>query len=249
MKKSPKYIEIIPDEGASNGGYIDFHYGGSTEDFTTRIIEKEAGWLAVDADRFEVGGRINAQAYYGSIATSGSNTDYTAVVNGLNTLLNGLKITIIPHVDATESTTVTLNVNNLGAKTIRHNAKIYANVPLTLTYSTAYGQWFADDSPTAKPTGTYTGNGSSAGRDIITGGIGNAIIIYANNFCCSGYLTPQGGFMAKENITSVNVSGVQVFAAGGSGQEIASYSNGTIHLATSHNYLNQNGVVYKYMCI
>lgn len=36
---NPPSIELMPTVGAGFGGYIDFHYGGSTSDFTTRIWE------------------------------------------------------------------------------------------------------------------------------------------------------------------------------------------------------------------
>ncbi len=43
---SPRAIEL---KGASgHGGYIDFHYGGSTADYTTRLIEVGAGVLTIN---------------------------------------------------------------------------------------------------------------------------------------------------------------------------------------------------------
>ena len=48
MQLIPPKIEIIPESGASHGGYIDFHYGGNTGvDYTTRIIENASGNINV----------------------------------------------------------------------------------------------------------------------------------------------------------------------------------------------------------
>ena len=41
LAKKPASIELIPQAGTTNGGYIDFHYDGSDADYTTRIIEGE----------------------------------------------------------------------------------------------------------------------------------------------------------------------------------------------------------------
>lgn len=41
----PSYIEFGTSTSTGHGGILDFHYNGSTEDFTSRIIESEAGKL------------------------------------------------------------------------------------------------------------------------------------------------------------------------------------------------------------
>lgn len=46
MKVSPASIELRPgSSSAGNGGFIDFHYNGSTADYTSRIIESANGKL------------------------------------------------------------------------------------------------------------------------------------------------------------------------------------------------------------
>ena len=45
----PPFIEMTPTTDATNGGYIDFHYAGSTDDYTSRIIEGTEGRLTVEA--------------------------------------------------------------------------------------------------------------------------------------------------------------------------------------------------------
>lgn len=49
LNLKPPFIEITPDTTADNGGYIDFHYAGSTKDYTARIIEAQEGRLEVTA--------------------------------------------------------------------------------------------------------------------------------------------------------------------------------------------------------
>lgn len=47
---NPINIEMFPDSSAGHGGFIDFHYNGSTADYTSRIIENASGSLNFDAD-------------------------------------------------------------------------------------------------------------------------------------------------------------------------------------------------------
>lgn len=42
-------IEMIPPSGAAYGGHIDFHYGGSGDDYTSRILEDSSGRLSISA--------------------------------------------------------------------------------------------------------------------------------------------------------------------------------------------------------
>lgn len=45
---NPSAVEINPGSGATHGGYIDFHFGGDTGDYTTRIIESQSNQLKVE---------------------------------------------------------------------------------------------------------------------------------------------------------------------------------------------------------
>ena len=90
-------------------------------------------------------------------ATSTDGIAYTATVSNITELTNGLTITIIPNI-ASASTSITLNVNGLGAKSIviplstntgasvapKDTTFIVANRPLTLQYDSmysTYGGW------------------------------------------------------------------------------------------------------------
>ena len=90
-------------------------------------------------------------------ATSSDGVTYTATASNITELTNGLTITIIPNM-ASASTSITLNVNGLGAKSIviplstntgasvapKDTTFIVANRPLTLQYDSlysTYGGW------------------------------------------------------------------------------------------------------------
>jgi hypothetical protein len=67
-------IELKPSTAANNGGFIDFHYAGSTADYTSRIIEDASGQISVTATK---GLRIN-----GSFAPSMPSEKYTTLSLG-----------------------------------------------------------------------------------------------------------------------------------------------------------------------
>lgn len=126
------------------------------------------------------------QLDYGGIpiaSTSGDGASYTAVVNGMTSLTVGMSFMMIPHTVST-STAPTLNVNNLGAKTIRrrvsnatqststgYNASwLSANKPIMVTYDGMF--WIADIlKPSATDvSGTFGGQvvANSSGQDVGT---------------------------------------------------------------------------------
>lgn len=47
MPVNPVSIEFQPASGTTHGGFIDFHFGGSSADYTTRLIEYQNGVLGV----------------------------------------------------------------------------------------------------------------------------------------------------------------------------------------------------------
>lgn len=52
MALNPAGIELMPSTGTSNGGYIDFHYGGDTSDYSSRIIESANGTISINNHLF-----------------------------------------------------------------------------------------------------------------------------------------------------------------------------------------------------
>ena len=85
------------------------------------------------------------------VTTAGDGTAYTATVDKVTELTVGMKITIIPHV-VSAATAPTLNVNGLGAKTIRQRLSTNTSA----TASGASANWLAVDKPvTVMYNGTY----------------------------------------------------------------------------------------------
>ena len=48
LKNNPPFIELFPGSSAGHGGYIDFHYNSSSDDYTSRIIESSSGTLSLN---------------------------------------------------------------------------------------------------------------------------------------------------------------------------------------------------------
>lgn len=90
------------------------------------------------------------------IKTTGTGAAYAAIVDGITALTIGVKFTMVPHVTST-TTAPTLNVNSLGAKSIRMRLTssttatiqltsasfLTANKPVNVTYDGTY--WVIDD--------------------------------------------------------------------------------------------------------
>ena len=94
-------------------------------------------------------------------------------------------------------------------------------------------QWISLLDDRNKPSGTYTGNGSTTARAINIGGVGNEVVIYSDQGIV--FVTSLGAYaigMTKEIVT---------FAA-----TIANYSNGYLSVATNSKYLNESQRSYKY---
>lgn len=64
MKASPAYIELRPGSSAGNGGFIDFHFNGSTADYTSRIIELASGNIGLNSNKVTVNGSIRYKSLY-----------------------------------------------------------------------------------------------------------------------------------------------------------------------------------------
>lgn len=56
LPAKPSFIEFNTTEEMTHGGYLDFHYSGSTKDYTTRIIEEAEGHLRIMASMLRVSG-------------------------------------------------------------------------------------------------------------------------------------------------------------------------------------------------
>ena len=85
-----------------------------------------------------------------------------------------------------------------------------------------------------KPTGSYTGNGSSTSRAIDTKGIGSTIFIRGGAY--GAIISSNGGIAWATSDGSF-----KTFVA-----SEASFTSGTLTLATTNTYLNNNGTTYYY---
>lgn len=126
------------------------------------------------------------QLNYGGIpiiTTSGDGAAYTATVDGMDTLTKGMSFIMIPHTVST-ATAPTLNVNSLGAKSIRrrlssattstsagYNASwLSANKPVRVEYDGTF--WIADlPKPVAADmSGTLPVSNGGTGKTSVTAG-------------------------------------------------------------------------------
>lgn len=80
---TPLSIELTPSASSNNGGYIDFHFNGSTSDYTSRIIENASGSLYMGA-QVEV---VNPPMGYSRVRNINAGT--TDLVAGYTALTTG----------------------------------------------------------------------------------------------------------------------------------------------------------------
>lgn len=88
----------------------------------------------------------------------------------------------------------------------------------------------------SKPTGSYTGNGSSTSRTIETGGLGNVLAIYSSTGVV--LVTPKGGFYGYNNSSFSHFP-----------YDTAHFINGVLTIASTHTTLNTNGQEYTYQVL
>lgn len=89
--KGASSIEFDVSSGANNGGFIDFHYNGSTEDFTSRIIEGSTGKVEITAPNgVSVNNKHVVRSINGVAADNGGNValdiDSSRLKNGNETV-------------------------------------------------------------------------------------------------------------------------------------------------------------------
>lgn len=119
------------------------------------ITSTNTNWDTIDSKLNELDSDFTTNKFLTVPASSTNGTSYTATIDDLTELKPGISFVIIPNTTS-QSTTVTLNVNNLGAKNIRIplNANtsgttifpstnwLVANKPVRVTYDGT--QWKTD---------------------------------------------------------------------------------------------------------
>lgn len=154
------------------------------------------------------------------VTTAGSGSAYTATVKGITTLTPGINFIMIPHV-VSASTAPTLNVNGLGAKSIRQplttnttatapgaaDTWLVANKPVRVMYDGTYWKTVEITRPSA--TGIY------GTVPVASGGTGGTTQEAAcTNLGAVAYiaqtLTDAQKKQARENIGALGVAQVRV---------------------------------------
>lgn len=154
--------------------------GIPAQDTTYSAATQSAAGLMPAADKAKVDGLLTP------ITTAGTGSAYTATVAGITALTKGVSFVMVPHV-VSASTSPTLNVNSLGAKSIKRRlstlatsvqngynaAWLAANQPFRMTYDGSY--WIAEgmNQPVAADLyGTVSiakgGTGATTAADALT---------------------------------------------------------------------------------
>jgi len=107
---SPSSIELTPSTSTTNGGFIDFHYAGSTADYTSRIIESASGTLQISG-KLAMGSNI---VMPNNVTIQGKNTSGSTLalvyVNNYNNVMVGSS-SAATYVDGNSASGVTLRTN------------------------------------------------------------------------------------------------------------------------------------------
>lgn len=137
-------IEALETVAASKANVSHTHVIADVTDLTNATQSTAGLFSATDKTQLDYGGTP-------IVSTEGDGENYTATVNGMTSFVVGMKVTIIPNVTST-TTTPKLNVNGLGAKTIR--MPITYNTSLTST-GVIDGWLLANKPVTVQWNGTY----------------------------------------------------------------------------------------------
>lgn len=166
---------LIRLKGGSTEGVDLWTYNGSTSKSVNITPEKIGGakddLSNVDDDVFKE--KVESTVQTGTPLVTATSTDgetYTATVDGITELYNGLEITIIPNMTSTKAA-VKVDLNGLGAKNLRTKIDGYnsgnsgtlaafdkwvgENVPLTIRYISKFDNWQTVDFSRPSASGLY----------------------------------------------------------------------------------------------
>lgn len=80
------YLELKPTTSSAHGGFIDFHYAGTTDDYTSRIMESASGQISVTAKNgLMINGKFAPSMpseKYTTLSLGASGNTYTAPADG-----------------------------------------------------------------------------------------------------------------------------------------------------------------------
>lgn len=96
----PATIELTPGTSAGHGGFIDFHYNGSTKDYTSRIIEASSGTLTLNGNKMLTAANIIA-VYNETVTFSDGKATYE------NSMITSQSVCIVQRRSGTAGTATT----------------------------------------------------------------------------------------------------------------------------------------------
>ena len=114
--------------------------------------------------------------------------------------------------------------------------------PISMT-----GQIFIDENGAAseywsdltKRSSSYEGNGTTSTRNISVGNTGNALLLYTEDCMYNSmFIVTESGAFGMYNMETVGIAKNEI-----------NFKNGLLTLATNSNYVNQNGITYKYQVL
>lgn len=119
-------VELIPNAGVSHGGFVDFHYNGSTADHTSRIIEVTQGVLLVNGIPFDDSNKFIPVLYGGTGATTPeqarNNLGIYPFHRNVNINSNGQGFISFSDIGLSSRPAVCfMEIINVGSTTIRYN--------------------------------------------------------------------------------------------------------------------------------
>ena len=76
-------VELKPSSVSTSGGHIDFHYAGSSADYTSRIIEDASGQLRANCTRLMVPNSVTVGSAIATAAISKGANGYVKLGNGI----------------------------------------------------------------------------------------------------------------------------------------------------------------------
>ena len=166
MNIKPNFIEFVTSEGTSNGGYLDFHFNGSTEDWTSRIIEEREGQIGILADILRITGILQIAGGYVGLYGDDNTANLVAKSDTTNDYKRSIQIMNANYEDEIAKSLILIDKNSSGSKNYllfgQHN----------------------------KPSGSYTGNEST--RTINTGGVGNVLMLWCPSNGYRSFVLPTG---------------------------------------------------------
>ena len=167
-------IEFFPSTSAGHGGYIDFHYNGSTSDYTSRFIEDSSGSLCFYADY----GRFKGAVTIGSTSNLAGTNGYKLYVNG-NSYVNG-----------------TLNIGNESSAniTLHRNSANYI-------WAVNSGGYLVLGVQDVGATGSQNASLMITGSSVTPGARNNAVSLGSANYRWSNIYSVNGNFSGSLTVS------------------------------------------------